>query len=249
MDERKEVKRADGIICNADLPPVQFWDRTGSLLDSLSLGSEVYDSELNDPHYDQSLLENLFYTTPKSDSSLSDFLSDDDINSPKKVTKAESLKKADPMNPQKDSSAPDRDQVTDTKPRPFAPPEAHTEPAHVASLSVDRLASLGRIHLARVIIDSLKIPPESIQITPKKKGLMGKPPRPSKCTFFVEFHFPVGASKDEKGQISVTTQVTRIASSKVTDDAHLGLPQDVLKYIAQNATGFSHCRRESLTAC
>ncbi|XP_071659726.1 C2 domain-containing protein 3 [Patagioenas fasciata] len=218
QDLNSEERAIQLLLGSADLPPVQFWDRTGSFLDSLSLGSEVYDSELNDPHYNQSLLENLFYTTPKSDSSLSDFLSDDDINSPKKVTKAESLKKADPMNPQKDSSAPDRDQVTDTKPRPFAPPEAHTEPAHVASLSVDRLASLGRIHLARVIIDSLKIPPESIQITPKKKGLMGKPPRPSKCTFFVEFHFPVGASKDEKGQISVTTQVTRIASSKVTDD-------------------------------
>lgn len=39
-----------------------FWDRTGSLWDSLSLGSEVCDSELNDPHYDQSLLESLFYT-------------------------------------------------------------------------------------------------------------------------------------------------------------------------------------------
>ncbi|KAK2524766.1 C2 domain-containing protein 3 isoform X2 [Columba livia] len=219
QDLNSEERAIQLLLGSADLPPVQFWDRTGSLLDSLSLGSEVYDSELNDPHYDQSLLEHLFYTIPKSDSSLSDFLSDDDINSPKKVTKAESLKKADPMNPQKDFNAFVRDQkVTDTKPRPFAPPEAHTEPAHVASLSVDRLASLGRIHLARVIVDSLKIPPDSIQITPKKKGLMGKPPRPSKCTFFVEFHFPVGASKDEKGQISVTTEVTRIASSKITDD-------------------------------
>ncbi|XP_010073077.1 PREDICTED: C2 domain-containing protein 3, partial [Pterocles gutturalis] len=37
-------------------------------------------------------------------------------------------------------------------------------------------------------------------------------------TFFVEYHFPVGASKDEKGQVSITTEVTRIASSKITDD-------------------------------
>ncbi|NWX04320.1 C2CD3 protein, partial [Caloenas nicobarica] len=220
QDLNSEERAIQLLLGSADLSPVQFWDRTGSLLDSLSLGSEVYDSELNDPHYDQSLLENLFYTTPKSDSSLSDFLSDDDINSSKKVTKTESLKKTDRMNLQKDSNAFDEGQkVTDTKLRPFAPPEAHTEPAHVASLSVDRLASLGRIHLARVIIESLKIPPESIQITPKKKGLMGKPPRPSKCTFFVEFHFPVGASKDEKGQVSVTTEVTRVASSKITDDA------------------------------
>ncbi|NXW85909.1 C2CD3 protein, partial [Alopecoenas beccarii] len=235
QDLNSEERAIQLLLGSADLSSVPFWDRTGSLLDSLSLGSEVYDSELNDPHYDQSLLENLFYTTPKSDSSLSDFLSDDDINSSKKVTKTESLKNADPMNPQEDSDAFDRDQkVTDKCPccpdsrfylstpsptRRFAPPEAHVGPDHVASLSADRLASLGRIHLARVIVDSLKIPPESIQITPKKKGLMGKPPRPSKCTFFVEFHFPVGASKDEKGRVSVTTEVTRIASSKITDDA------------------------------
>lgn len=54
----------------------------------------------------------------KSDSSLSDFLSDDDVNSSKKVTKTETLKKADPMNPQKDSNAFDEGQkVTEIKPR------------------------------------------------------------------------------------------------------------------------------------
>ncbi|XP_075347470.1 C2 domain-containing protein 3 isoform X1 [Mycteria americana] len=227
FDLNSEERAIQLLLGSADLSPVHFWDRTGSLLDSLSLGSEVYDSELNDPHYDQSLLESLFYTAPKSDSSLSDFLSDDDVNSSKKVTKTETLKKADPMNPQKDSNAFDQDQkVTDTKPscsptRPLAPPEDHTEAAHVTSLSADRLALLGQIHLARVIIESLKIPPESIQITPRKKGLMGRPPRPAsvnKCTFFVEYHFPVGASKDAKGQVSITTEVIRIASSKITDD-------------------------------
>ncbi|NWU72172.1 C2CD3 protein, partial [Pterocles burchelli] len=215
------------LLGSADLSPVHVWDRTGSLLDSLSLGSEVYDSELNDPLYDQSLLESLFYTAPKSDSSLSDFLSDDDVNSSKKVTKTETLKKADPVRPQKDSNAFGQDQkVTDIKSssspaRPLPPPEDYTEAAYVTSLSADRLALLGRIHLARVIIESLKIPPESIQMTPRKKGLTGKPPRPAsvnKCTFFVEYHFPVGASKDEKGQVSITTEVTRIASSKITDD-------------------------------
>ena len=39
-----------------------------------------------------------------------------------------------------------------------------------------------------------------------------------RSTFFVEYHFPVGASKDEKGQVSITTEVIRIASSKITDD-------------------------------
>ncbi|XP_074428350.1 C2 domain-containing protein 3 isoform X8 [Larus michahellis] len=222
FDLNSEERAIHLLLGSADFSPVHFWDRPGSLLESLSLGSEVYDSELNDPHYDQSLLESLFYTAPKSDSSLSDFLSDDDVNSSKKITKAEALKKADPVYPQKDSHAFDQDQkVTEIKPRPLGPPEDDTEEAaHVTSLSADRLALLGRIHLARVVIESLKIPPESIQITPRKKGLMGKPPRPapvSKCTFFVEYHFPAGASKDEKGQVSITTEVIRIASSKITD--------------------------------
>ncbi|XP_040515512.1 C2 domain-containing protein 3 isoform X7 [Gallus gallus] len=226
LDLNSEERAIQLLLGSADLSPVHFWDQPGSLLDSLSVGSEVYDSELNDPHYDQSLLESLFYTTPKSDSSTSDFLSDEDVNPSKKVSKTKTVKKADSVNAQKDSTALDQDQkVTEIKPscsptRQLAPPDVDTEEAHVTSLSVDRLALLGRIHLARVIIESLRIPLESSQITPRKKGLMGKPPRPAsvnKCTFFVEYHFPVGASKNEKGQVSLTTELTRIASSKITD--------------------------------
>uniref|UniRef100_A0A663LJU7 C2 domain containing 3 centriole elongation regulator n=1 Tax=Athene cunicularia TaxID=194338 RepID=A0A663LJU7_ATHCN len=214
FDLNSEERAIQLLLGSADLSPVHFWDRTGSLLDSLSLGSEVYDSELNDPHYDQSLLESLFYTAPKSDSSLSDFLSDDDANASKKVTKTENLKKTDPVILS----------LSCSPTRALAPPEDPTEAADVTSLSVDRLALLERIHLARVVIESLKIPPESIQITPRKKSLMGKPPRlasANKCTFFVEYHFPVGASKDAKGQISITTEVIRIASSKITDDGKM----------------------------
>jgi len=39
-----------------------------------------------------------------------------------------------------------------------------------------------------------------------------------RSTFFVEYAFPVGASKDVKGQVSITTEVIRIASSKIADD-------------------------------
>ncbi|NXP07875.1 C2CD3 protein, partial [Thinocorus orbignyianus] len=228
LDLNSEERAIQLLLGSADLSPVHFWNRTGSLLDSLSLGSEVYDSELNDPHYDQSLLESLFYTTPKSDSSLSDFLSDDEVDSSKKGTKAETLKKADPVNAQKDSDALDQDlKVTEIIPsfispfRPLTPPEDATRAAVVTSLSADRLALLGRIHLARVIVESLKIPLETILMTPRKKGLTGKPPRSAavnKCTFFVEYHFPLRASKDEQGQVSLTTEVVRIASSKITDD-------------------------------
>ncbi|KAJ3590477.1 hypothetical protein NHX12_008428 [Muraenolepis orangiensis] len=53
---------------NTSLP---VWDGTGSPPESLSGHSSVcWDSELNDPQYDQSLLENLFYKTPMADSKL-----------------------------------------------------------------------------------------------------------------------------------------------------------------------------------
>ncbi|NWT21425.1 C2CD3 protein, partial [Vireo altiloquus] len=222
FDLNSEERAIQLLLGSADFSPGQFWDRAGSLWDSLSLGSEVYDSELGDPHYDQSLLERLFYTAPKSDSSLSDFLSDEDVKSSKRASKTETLKKAGPVNSQKYFHAFDQN-VTETKPScsPTAPPEDHRETAPVPSLGADRLALLQQIHLARVIIESLKIPPESLQISPRRKGLLGKPPRPMsvhKCTFFVEYHFPVGISKDDKGQVSITTEVIRVASSKITDD-------------------------------
>uniref|UniRef100_A0A8B9PBS7 C2 domain containing 3 centriole elongation regulator n=1 Tax=Apteryx owenii TaxID=8824 RepID=A0A8B9PBS7_APTOW len=195
FDLNSEERAIQLLLGSVDLSPVHCWDRTGSLLDSLSVGSEVYDSELNDPHYDQSLLENLFYTGP--------------------VTDPTNL-----QGPQKESSACDQEvkeaevKLGCSPARQLAPSEACTKEACLASLSVDRLALLGRIHLARVIIESLKIPPESTQITPgKKRGLFL-----TNLTFFVEYHFPVGASKDEKGQVSVTTEVIRIASSKITGD-------------------------------
>ncbi|NWZ13583.1 C2CD3 protein, partial [Agelaius phoeniceus] len=209
------------LLGSADLSPEQLWDR--ALWDSLSLGSEAHDSELGDPHYDQSLLERLFYTAPKSDSSLSDFLSDDDdVKSPKKSSKTETLKKAAPVDPQKDFHAFDQN-VTETKPScsPPAPPEEPREMAPLTALGADRLALLQRIHLARVTIESLKIPPESLQASPRRKGLLGKPPRPTsvhKCTFFVEYHFPVRVSKDGKGQVSIATEAIRVASSKITHD-------------------------------
>ncbi|NXO86023.1 C2CD3 protein, partial [Sitta europaea] len=222
FDLNFEERAIQLLLGSADFSPGRVWDPTGSLWDSLSLGSELCDSELGDPQYDQSLLEKLFYTAPKSDSSLSDFLSDDDVKSSKKASKTETLKKADPVNPQKDFHAFDQN-VAETKPScsPTAPPGHHREMALLTSLSAGRLALLQQIHLARVTIESLKIPPEGIQTSPRRKGLLGKPPRPMsvhKCTFFVEYHFPVRGSKDEKGQLSITTEAKRVASSKITDD-------------------------------
>ncbi|CAN8194628.1 unnamed protein product [Coccothraustes coccothraustes] len=221
FDLNSEERAIQLLLGSADFSPGQLWDRTGSLWDSLSLGSEVQDSELGDPHYDQSLLEKLFYTAPKSDSSLSDFLSDDDVKASKNASKTETLKTAGPVNAQKDLHAFGQN-VAETKPScsPTAPPEDHREMSLLTSLGADRLALLQQIHLARVTIESLRIPPESIQTSPRRKGLLGKPPRPMsvhKCTFFVEYHFPVRVSRDEKGQVSIATEAIRVASSKITD--------------------------------
>ncbi|NWR43241.1 C2CD3 protein, partial [Regulus satrapa] len=222
FDLNSEERAIQLLLGSADFSPGHFWDRAGSLWDSLSLGSEVYDSELGDPHYDQSLLERLFYTAPISDSSLSDFLSEDDVKSSKKASKTETLNKVGPVNPQKDFHAFDQN-MTEAKLScsPTAPAKNHREVALLTSLGADRLALLQQIHQARIIIESLKIPPESIQISPRRKGLQGKPPRPMsvhKCTFFVEYHFPVRVSKDDKGQVSIKTEAIRVASSKITDD-------------------------------
>lgn len=54
-------------LCSAELSRGNYWDGLGSPPDSPSPGSDVYcSSEPNDPQYDQSLLENLFYTAPVS---------------------------------------------------------------------------------------------------------------------------------------------------------------------------------------
>lgn len=55
------------LVSSAELSQGHFWNGLGSPPDSPSPGSDVYcSSDLNDPQYDQSLLENLFYTVPVS---------------------------------------------------------------------------------------------------------------------------------------------------------------------------------------
>ncbi|XP_075775699.1 C2 domain-containing protein 3 isoform X2 [Pelodiscus sinensis] len=236
FDVHAENRAIQLLLGSADLSPVRFWDGIGSPPESLSAGSEVYDSELNDPHYDQSLLENLFYKAHKSDTSLSDFLSEDeDVTSSEKEIRTKKLVKGDHRNHQRSQKTSvsnicdQKEKATEMKcscspagPLPLSDTRTeYAEEGQTINLNVDRLALLGRIHLARVIIESLRIPPESTQSTPGKKSFTGKPPRPmlsKKRTFFVEFHFPVGVSKNESGQISLTTEVIRIASSKITGD-------------------------------
>uniref|UniRef100_A0A3P8NKJ6 C2 domain-containing protein n=1 Tax=Astatotilapia calliptera TaxID=8154 RepID=A0A3P8NKJ6_ASTCA len=132
--------------------------------DSLSGHSSVCsDSELNDPQYDQSLLENLFYKTPNQRS-------------------------GDGGN------------------------------IHFL-LSAEQLTLLSSVRLARVTIESLTVPAGSSPTTPRKTSNKGKPLRPliaRKCTYFVEYSFPVTSNRHDRSKASRDGEVTRVVSSKVT---------------------------------
>lgn len=196
------------LLGSAELSQSHCWNGLGSPPDSPAPGSDVYcSSDLNDPQYDQSLLENLFYTVPKSDVGASDFLSEDDGLEPSKT-----------MN---QSKASDRSKVEGSREQKLKKRAAVKKSRNAAmSLSVDRLALLGRVHAVRIIIEAMGVPPDSPHATPSRKIFAGKPPKPAaakKCTFFVEYHFPVGFSKNGLGKTALITEVVRLASSKITD--------------------------------
>ncbi|KAJ1120347.1 hypothetical protein NDU88_008518 [Pleurodeles waltl] len=227
-DAEAETRAIQLLLGSVETSPMQYWEGMHTPPESLSDESVIYEnSELNDPHYDQSLLEHLFYSAPKSDSSLSGFSEDDGTKSSRKTVK-KSITRSSPRGPHRSQRATDSNtcELKETAPdgkhgrhvSPLEEPPDLEQKEEPIKLTVDRLTLLGRIRLARVIVESLKVPPESNHTTPSKKTQQGKPPRPAapvKRTFFVEFHFPVASSKNGLGQATMTTEITRIASSKI----------------------------------
>ncbi|XP_015280536.1 PREDICTED: C2 domain-containing protein 3, partial [Gekko japonicus] len=165
----------------------------------------------------------------KSDSSLSDFLSDEeDPGSCGKCSRRQRSRNALESGcvGHKGKAVEMKASSSPARPVPLPEPSAG-EPAgeelRAVNLSLDRLSTLGRTHLARVVIESLKAPLEgsSQNNTPGKKSSVGKPPKPAsapKRTFFVEYHFPVKATKSGTGQVAVTTEIIRVASSKISNE-------------------------------
>ncbi|XP_059819919.1 C2 domain-containing protein 3 [Hypanus sabinus] len=215
------------LLGSTDSIPLHYWHGIYSPPESLSGGSNILDaSELNDPHYDKSLLENLFYKDLNYESSVSDFTSEDEelVTSEKKLG-TQALRRSDALNQNSLSHAPDLNQnkmqmsISHHRQDPVLDKEQEIP---TVELSVDRLALLGRIHLARVIIETLKLPSESTRTTPKEKGSRGKPPRPvsgRKCTYIVEYNFPMATtSKSGMQELSSGSEITRVASSKVTKE-------------------------------
>ncbi|XP_004382017.1 C2 domain-containing protein 3 [Trichechus manatus latirostris] len=223
-DPKADTRAIQLLLGSAELSQGHYWNGLGSPPDSPSPGSDVYcSSELNDPQYDQSLLENLFYVAPKSDSSISDCPSEDgDIIPSKKMNQSKALARSPKA---VDSSSHKLKKAADKKNRNLVEQQMLSETledAQMMTLSVDRLALLGRTHSVRIIIETMGVPPDSPQMMLGKKNFAGKPPSlttslAKKRTFFVEYHFPVGFSKSGLRKSALITEVIRLASSKITD--------------------------------
>ncbi|KAK3561028.1 hypothetical protein QTP86_025710 [Hemibagrus guttatus] len=167
-----------------------LWDGEGSLPGTLSgCSSVLMDSELSDPQYDQSLLENLFYKAPMTDGCLD--AGDDEHEQQKSLEKNTRLDLG------------------------VMPLRGHKNSFH--GLSVDRISLLGSISLARVIVIQLSVPTDDTANIPRKQSGKGRPPLPlttRKCSYFVEYHYPL-PSANNAARKSVPEEVTRVVSNKV----------------------------------
>ncbi|XP_041850756.1 C2 domain-containing protein 3 isoform X2 [Melanotaenia boesemani] len=182
--DRRAVDLLLGSSITSSLP---LLDIQGFSPESLSGHSSVCgDSELTDPLYDQSLLENLFYKTPTIDS--------------QPGNKSEERRGATP---------PSQDQ-----------PNHETQSRHKISNSEEQLAQLSSVRQARVTISSLTVPAGSSTASPRKTFYKRKPPRPltsKKCTYFVEYMFPMSSASNQHNRSKAGDgEVTRAVSSKVS---------------------------------
>ncbi|KAL3878157.1 hypothetical protein ACJMK2_030527 [Sinanodonta woodiana] len=97
-------------------------------------------------------------------------------------------------------------------------------------LSIERLTLLGRVHVARITIDSLHLDKmsefdSSLERKKSKTRHGAKPPKPSpkvkkkRCTYFVEYQFPVVAvSRDKYTPNAMATEVMRAVSHNVKNN-------------------------------
>ncbi|XP_074496633.1 C2 domain-containing protein 3 isoform X2 [Sebastes fasciatus] len=195
MDNRA----VDLLLGSLNTSPLPLWDGDGSFPESLSGHSSVCgDSELNDPQYDQSLLENLFYKTPMSDIRPNNTEGTMSLSKNQLAQSAPKISGGPNLEPQRSADA------------GGIPP----------GLSAEQLTSLSLIRLVKVTIDSLTVPTGSPTTTQRKTSSKGKPPRPitsKKCTYFVEYVFPTASTSSRHDRSKGGHgEVTRAVASKVT---------------------------------
>ncbi|XP_029374005.1 C2 domain-containing protein 3 isoform X3 [Echeneis naucrates] len=186
-------------------PPVRNGDDFSP--ESLSGNSSVCDdSELSDPQYDQSLLENLFYKTPMPDTRPADSQAEEGTLSSDKKQPSQHLMCSVP----KISKGPNSEHQRS--------PDAGDIPP---GLSTEQLTLLSSIRVVRVTITSLTVPTGSTSLTPRNTSSKGKPPRPltdKKCTYFVEYMLPMASTSSRHNHDKTGDgDVTRAVSSKVTE--------------------------------
>uniref|UniRef100_S4RAL3 C2 domain containing 3 centriole elongation regulator n=1 Tax=Petromyzon marinus TaxID=7757 RepID=S4RAL3_PETMA len=224
-----EMRAVELLLGRGDLSALGYWDGTGSLPDTplSERGGPMDESDINGPLHDQSLLEDLFYRglasllhthlhtrTGSCGEELKIDLFTGSSGSQSEAGSGEETRSRRLVGQGPQGNV-DRD---------VPPPE----PSHPSSLQPSRLALLGRVHLARVVVGALHLPGEAAAASPSRHAegrSSGKPPRPriaagKKCTYFVEYHFPVPTNvKDASGQTALMTEVTRVASSKIIGGA------------------------------
>ncbi|XP_020563815.1 C2 domain-containing protein 3 isoform X3 [Oryzias latipes] len=188
----------DLLLGSSITSPLPLLDLQGSSPESLSAHSSV--CEENNPLYDQSLLENLFYKSPNSDTTLVD--TEEQNHHGRNVCKnpTKRLERSGPENTSSHQSS----GVAGIHP----------------SLNKEWLSLLSSVRLVRVSVDCLTV--SSSSTTPRKIPQKGKP-RPltsKKCTYFVEYVFPTTLVSNQYNRSKVGDgEVTRAASSNVKGGA------------------------------
>lgn len=199
-------KRAVDLLLGSSITsPPPLWDVQGSPPESLSGHSSVCgDSELSDPLYDQSLLENLFYKTPHSDARQEVTSEDGQGTTSSSKSRAKKLT----WSQVNVSPSPNLDHH----------PSGDVGDEIYPPLSAEQFKLLSSVRIARVAIESLGLPPGS-SATTTRKVFKGKPPHPfpsKKCTYFVEYVFPMTSTSGQFGRSKAgAVEVTRAVSSKV----------------------------------
>ncbi|XP_051963603.1 C2 domain-containing protein 3-like [Xyrauchen texanus] len=179
----------DLLLGSVNGSPLQFWDGDGSPPQSLSDHSSVLmDSELNDPQYDQSLLENLFYKAPISDECLEE-------EHQRKCTVGKTVHTRLDTNGRLD-------------------PDSEAEDCF-PGLSGDKIALLGDVRFARVNISELKVPKDTSSNI-SRKGRPPRTRTTKQCSYIVEYLFPLVSTEYDDVSL-VPSEFTKVISSKTVE--------------------------------
>nr|XP_023692829.1 C2 domain-containing protein 3 isoform X2 [Paramormyrops kingsleyae] len=212
-----ENRAIELLLGSSSVSAFPVWDGEGSPPEIFSGASSVSaDSDLGDPQYDQSLLENLFYKAPKLDSSQSE---EEGIFLRKKQQKkgkepmTEKLRKPAGKTCSGHNLYFEKIAILNNLEK-----EETTEAESIPSLSVEQITFLSEVETARLVIHTLKVPKKAGLSGSLKTPSQGKSLRPfpnKRCTYFVEYLFPVASTKHSSSTPS--TKLTRVASSKVAE--------------------------------